>query len=234
MHLRSGLSIVGRATGVALLFGALGALPAAAAPADVDLEQPAPPAANQAPPTTLVGVRPAPPVPAGAEIPPGSLPPVPARFSEPLGPFTMFMEVLASAAPSEHGLVASPGCVTDSVYKRGMKLVFRFEVYDLDNKTRVTSADGSTATVNLPDGTTLPAAFLPRGGPGSDADSAPWTWVSVWQIPTDYPLGPVLYSVDVASPDGRASNIVPPSLPGQPVQPNVPLAIAGTYPTIIP
>ena len=234
MHLRSGLWMMGRAAGVALVFGALGALPVSAAPAGVDLEQPAPPTGNQAPPQLLVGVKSAPAVPAGAEIPPGSLPPVPARFSEPLGPFTMFMEVLASAAPSEHGLIASPGCVTDSVYKRGMKLVFRFEVYDLDNKTRVTSADGSTATVNLPDGTTLPALFLPRGGPGSDADSAPWTWVTVWQIPTDYPLGPVLYSVDVATPDGRAANIVPPSLPGQPVQPDVPLAIAGTFPTIIP
>src|SRR5262249_4757698 len=58
MQIRSGLSIVGRATGVVLLFGALGALPVSAAPAAEELAQPAPPPANQAPPQTLVGVLP--------------------------------------------------------------------------------------------------------------------------------------------------------------------------------
>ena len=86
---------------------------------------------------------PAPAVPARGRQPAWRLPPVPDRFKEPIGPFTMFMEVLASAEPSQFGLIASPGCVTDSVYKRGMKVVFRFELYDLDNKVRVTTADGS-------------------------------------------------------------------------------------------
>jgi hypothetical protein len=231
MYVRSGLVVLVRATGVALLLGALGAIPASAAtPAGVDAEQPAPPSGNAGPVETLVGVRPTTPAPAGGEVPPGAVPPVPARFAEPIGPFAMFMEVLASAGPSEAGLIASPGCVTDSVYKRGMKVVFRFEVYDLDNKTRVTSADGSTAQVTLPDGTALPAVFFPRG----DAEDAPWTWVAVWHIPTDYPLGPVLYSVDVATPDGRAASIAPPSVAGPPVVPGAPLAIAGTFPTIIP
>ena len=187
---------------------------------------------TQSGPQTLVEVRPVAPVPQGP-LPP-STPNVPERFAEPLGPFTMFMEVLASASPSEVGLVASPGCVTDSVYKRGMRLVFRFEVYDMDNRVRVTSTDGSTAEVQLPDGTTLPARFAPRGGPGSDPENAPWTWVTVWQIPTDYPLGPVLYSVNVATPDGRAASINPPSLAGQPVLPGAPLMVAGTFPSIIP
>jgi hypothetical protein len=146
----------------------------------------------------------------------------------------MFMEVLASAGPSQAGLLASPGCVTDSVYKRGMKLVFRFEVYDLDNKTRVTPLDGSIAEVNLPDGMTLPAVFLPRAAPGDDPTNAPWTWVAVWHIPTGYPLGPVVYSINVATPDGREASITPPSIRGQPVQPGAPLILGGTFPTIIP
>jgi hypothetical protein len=159
---------------------------------------------------------------------------VPDRFKEPIGPFTMFMEVLASASPSQFGELATPGCVTDSVYKRGMKVVFRFELYDLDNKVRLTSDDGTTAQVTLPDGTALPAVFLPRGDPSASAADAPWTWVTTWHIPTDYALGPVMYTVDVATPDGRNASITPPSIPGQPVVPGAPLAIAGTYPTVIP
>jgi hypothetical protein len=146
----------------------------------------------------------------------------------------MFMEVVASASPSQAGLLASPGCVSDSVFKRGMKLVFRFEVYDIDNKVRVTPADGSAAQVNLPDGGTLPAIFLPRSAPGDDPSNAPWTWVAVWQIPTDYPLGPVVYSIGVGTPDGREASITPPSFRGQPVQAGAPLVLAGTFPTIIP
>ena len=61
----------------------------------------------------------------------------------------MFMEVLASAEPSQFGELATPGCVTDSVYKRGMKVVFRFELYDMDNKVRLTTADGTKAQVTL-------------------------------------------------------------------------------------
>lgn len=223
-----------QAAGAAVLFAALYAVPASAAtPIADEFAQPASPGASQPPLQTLVGVHPAPAAPP-EEPPPGGMPPIPDRFAEPIGPFTMFMEVLASASPSENGLLASPGCVTDSVYKRGMKLVFRFEVYDLDNKVRVTSADGSTAQVVLPDGQTLQADFAPRGGPGSDPETAPWTWVAVWQIPTNYPLGPVKYSVEVATPDGRGGAIDPPSLAGQPVQEGAPLFIAGTYPTIIP
>lgn len=229
-----------QALSVAMLLGALGALGAApanaATKADDELAQAAQPQpGNLGEVQTLVGVKPVPPAPAGGGAPPpGALPPIPGRFAEPIGPFTMFMEVLASAAPSQAGLIASPGCVTDSVYKRGMRVIFRFEVYDMDNRLRVTSGDGSTAQVNLPDGSSLPAFFAPRAGPGEDPTNAPWTWVTVWRVPTDFPLGPVLYSVDVTTPDGRTASITPPSIPGQPVQPGVPLGIAGTYPTIIP
>jgi hypothetical protein len=146
----------------------------------------------------------------------------------------MYMEIVASASPSQVGLLASPGCVSDSVFKRGMKLVFRFEVFDMDNRVRVTGADGSTAQITLPDGSALPAYFRPRGGPGTDPGAVPWMWTTVWQIPTDYPLGPVLYAVDVATPDGRGATLNPPSVVGQPVQPGVPLVLGGTFPTIIP
>jgi hypothetical protein len=215
-----------QATSLAAALLVFGVVPAAA--------QPGPPGPT-GPVETLVGVTTVPTGPSEGEGPPdGMMPPVPARFSEPLGPFAMHVETLASAGPSEYGLLATPGCVSDSVYKRGMKLIFRFEVYDLDNKVRVTSADQSTASVLLPTGETLEAAFFPRAGPGQPIDDAVWTWVAVWQIPPDYPLGPVVYSIDVATPDGRAASLTPPSIAGQPVRPGVPLAVAGTFPTIIP
>lgn len=223
------IRVAGPVAGAALLV-AISALPASAAPAD----QPAPPAGDVGALTTLVGVHPAPAVPPAGPPPAGALPPVPDRYKEPLGPFTMSMEVLASASPSQFGQLASPGCVSDSVYKRGMKVVFRFELYDMDNKVRLTSADGATAQVTLPDGTVLPAVFLPRGDPSAPIGDAPWTWVTTWQVPTDYALGPVMYKVDVNTPDGRSASLEPSSLPGQPVVPDQPLFIAGTYPTIIP
>jgi hypothetical protein len=226
--MRKSSSGVIRVTGVAILMAAMAAM--AFAPPVLAASDEA-----QAQPTnieTLVGVHPAQAVPASPPL--ANEPPVPDRFLEPLGPFTMYMEVLASAAPSQNGLLAAPGCVSDSVYKRGMKLVFRFEVYDMDNKVRVTTADGSSAVVHVPNGPDLQADFLPRGGPGANDPNAPWTWVAVWQIAPDYPLGPVMYNVEVATPDGRDASITPPSIPGQTAQPGVPLAVAGTYPTIIP
>ncbi len=230
MTVHSRIRIGGPLVGAALMV-AVSALPAAAAPADQATPQPA---ANQSQVTTLVGVQPAPAVPPSGPPPAGAFPPVPDRYSQPIGPFTMFMEVLASAVPSQFGELATPGCVTDSVYKRGMKVVFRFELYDMDNKVRLTTADGTTAQVTLADGTALPAVFLPRGDPSAPIGDAPWTWVTIWNVPTDYALGPVMYTVDVATPDGRTASITPPSIPGQPVVPGVPLMIAGTYPTIIP
>jgi len=228
MRVGTALSRRGARVVVLLVLALAGAQPALAASEDAQAQQPAP----SATPQTLIGVQPAPAVPAG--LPLSNPPTPPDSYSQPVGPFTMFMEVLASASPSVNGLLAAPGCVTDSVYKRGMKLVFRFEVYDMDNKVRVTNADGSTAVVHVPNGPDLQANFLPRGGPGANDPNAPWTWVTVWQIDPSYPLGPVMYNVEVQTPDGRDGVITPPSIPGQPVQQGVPLMIAGTYPTIIP
>lgn len=133
---------------------------------------------------------------------------VPDEYFQPVGPFTMYMEVLTAGAPSAVGLVASPSCVLNGVYKRGMKLIWRFELYDQATGTRVTDRDGSTAEMRLPDGSVVPAEFLWRGGPNAAPD-APWTWVAAWDIPSDYPLGPVDYLVTVSTPDGRTGTLQP-------------------------
>jgi hypothetical protein len=133
---------------------------------------------------------------------------LPAEYAQPVGPFTMYMEVVTAGAPSPYGLVASPSCVLNGVYKRGMKLIWRFEVYDQQTGLRVTDRDGASVEMLLPDGSTIPAEFLWRGGPNAPPD-APWTWVAAWDIPLDYPLGPVDYAVLVTTPDGRTGTLRP-------------------------
>jgi len=121
----------------------------------------------------------------------------------------MYMETVASASPSQYGLIASPGCVLDSVYKRGMKLVFRFELYDMQSGLRLTDRDGSKAEVSLPIGGPIQAVFNQRGPAGAVPPDAPWTWVAVWQIPPDYPLGPAEYAINVTTGDGRTGVLRP-------------------------
>jgi len=120
----------------------------------------------------------------------------------------MYMDVIATG-PSEYGLFTSPGCILDGVFKRGMKLVWRFEIYDMQTGLRVTDRDGSQAWITLPDGSVAQARFDTRGAPGNVAPDAPWTWVAVWNIPPDYPLGPVPYTVNVQTADGRTGAMQP-------------------------
>jgi len=171
------------------------------------------PGPQQQGPQPLIQVITLPAVPAGGPppAPPTGAPaPLPAQYAQPVGPFTMYMEVIASG-PSDTGLVTAPGCILDGVFKRGMKLVWRFEVYDMATGVRVTDREGAQVMMNLPDGTSIPARFDQRGGgpSGGPPPDAPWTWVATWMIPTDYPLGPVDYSVTVTTPDGRTGTIQP-------------------------
>ncbi len=163
-------------------------------------------------PTPLITVRP------GPAVPPFPVPdmrdvPLDPMYFQPVGPFTMYMNVIASG-PSQYGLFTAPGCVLDSIFKRGMKLVWRFEVFDMDSGMRLTDRDGSEVWIALPDGTMTKARFEPRGEPPNIPPDAPWTWVAVWNIPLDYPLGPVDFNVNIAAADGRTATLSPATLGG--------------------
>ncbi len=189
----------------AICVGGVG--PASAQQADD--EQPVP-AHGVTEPVPLITVRPGPALP---DLPPpelpGELPPLPAAYGQPVGSFTMNMEVLVGGGPSTYGLFAAPGCVLDGVFKRGMKLVWRFEVYDMATGMRLTGREGGQVSIQLPDGSVIPARFEQRGEPGRVAPDAPWTWVAAWNIPLDTPLGPVDYRVIVTTPDGRSAGLTP-------------------------
>ncbi len=90
-----------------------------------------------------------------------------------------------------------------------MKLVWRFEIYDMATGLRLTDREGAQVAIRLPDGTAIPARFDQRGEPGRVAPDAPWTWVAAWNIPLDTPLGPVGYTVEVSAPDGRSAALSP-------------------------
>ncbi|HBY96252.1 MAG TPA: hypothetical protein DEP84_20245, partial [Chloroflexi bacterium] len=168
----------------------------------------------------LIGAQivptPAPP-PTPTPLPPGATPPPrptpPASLYEPVGPFAFYVETLATTRPSKYGLASTVSCIPTSVFKRGMKIVWRFEVIDLSTGKRVTDVDEATVKVVLPQGEELTARFSQRGG--GSVPSAPWMWNTFWDIPTDYPLGAFDYSIVVTGKDGRTGTFKPPALVSQ-------------------
>ncbi|HVX31315.1 MAG TPA: hypothetical protein VHA53_12620 [Nitrolancea sp.] len=129
----------------------------------------------------------------------------------------MAIETIASAAPSTAGLLASPGCTESSVFKRGMRVVFRFQIYDLTSGKVITDRDGADAQIALTQSDTVQAYFAPRGE-GEPGPDSPWTWVAVWNVPSDYPLGTLPYTVSLKTADGQAVSINPMSGDGLPLQ----------------
>jgi len=169
------------------------------------------PAAARTPVLEVAKVPPGPPTPQAARIaavPVSSRPPLPAKYSQPVGPYTMYMEVIASAAPSTAGLLAIPGCVVDSVFKRGMRVVFRYSIYDMSSGGKpITDRDGSTTKVQVAANQSVDGFFIPRGAPPAPPD-APWTWAGIWNVPTDFPLGDVKPMISLAG-NGKTATINP-------------------------
>jgi hypothetical protein len=167
--------------------------------------------------TVLIGARPMPtpaprptptPLPAGATPPPPAAPPT--ELVDEVLPFVFYVETLATGSISKYGLASFPSCVPNSIFKRGSKLVWRFEVFDVSTGKRVTSASGATVKVVLPHGEELTARFSQRAG--GRVPDAPWMWAVGWDIPPDYPLGALDYAITVTAEDGRTGTFKQPAL----------------------
>ena len=180
----------------------------ACAPAVVTRAQPA--ESKQEPPAMVLGAKkmplPAPPAP-GATPPPKRT--TPASYYEPVGPFFFYVETLTSAGPSKYGVASTIPCVQSGVFKRGMRLVFRFEILDTSTGKRVTDKDGATVKVRLPHGEDVTARWAIRGSVAALPDSA-WMWDAAWDIPPEYPVGALDYSLVIAAKDGRTATFTPP------------------------
>jgi len=192
---------------------------ATAKPAASGAEAAAPPAAARTPVVEVAKVPPGPPTPqvaALASAPPSARPPLAASYSQPVGPYSLYLETIASAAPSTAGLLSVPGCVVESIFKRGERVVFRYSIIDMSTGKRVTDRDGSTTKVTVGNNQTVDGYFAPRGAPPPPPD-APWTWAAIWNIPADFPLGNISPTIDVTS-GGKSTTIKASDFAALPVQ----------------
>jgi hypothetical protein len=144
--------------------------------------------------------------PAAAARPQFTTPP---SYYEPVGPFFFYVETLTSTGPSNYGFTPTVPCTQTGVFKRGMRMVVRFEVLDTSTGKRVTDKDGATLKLVLPQGGEVPARWAIRGGAAAMPDSH-WMWDTSWDIPPDYPLGSFDYSILVTAKDGRTARFTPP------------------------
>lgn len=145
---------------------------------------------------------PPPPTPAPGVTPPPR-PTAPSSLYDSIGPYAFYVETLTSGKhPSKYGLEPAIACVLSGVFKRGMKIVWRFDIIDTATGKRLTDKEGATVKVHLPNGEDLTARFSQRGG-GRNAPDAPYMWASGWDIPPDYPLGAFDYNIVVTTKDGK-------------------------------
>jgi len=169
-----------------------------------------PPSKSPAAVATVLGVRqeapPPPPKPGGAPRPQMT---TPAFYYVPVGPFFFYVETLTSTGPSKYGFVPTIPCVQTGVFKRGMRIVVRFEILDTKTGRRVTNKDDAAITLVLPHGEEIPGRWTIRGGGAAMPDSA-WMWDTSWDIPLDYPLGSFDYRIEIATKDGRKTTFTPP------------------------
>ena len=165
--------------------------------------------ATDAKPMVVLGVNQGAPPPPPSKPPPRSPHTTPASYYEPVGPFFFYVETLTSTGPSRYGLTPTVPCTQSGVFKRGMRIVVRFEVLDTSSGKRVTDKDGATLKLVLPHGEEIPARWAIRGSAAAMPDSA-WMWDSSWDIPPDYPIGSFDYRIVVAAKDGRTATFTPP------------------------
>src|SRR5215471_3509004 len=127
--------------------------------------------------TTLIGAQKLPPAPPPA---PSATPPpkrtTPASYYEPVGPFFFYVETLtANEMPNKYGFAPTVACIQSGVFKRGMKIVVRFEILDTKTAKRVTDKDGADIKMILPHGEEVVARWTIRGSVAALPDSA-WMW----------------------------------------------------------
>lgn len=123
--------------------------------------------------------------------------------------FFCYVETLSADRPSVYGYIAPRGCVPSWSFKRQERIVWRFEVLDVATGKVVTDVEAATVKLRLPYGVEEKADFKQRGE-GRVAD-APWTWDVCWDVPPDYPLGVLDYSIVVTLKDGRTGTWRPPA-----------------------
>jgi hypothetical protein len=98
-----------------------------------------------------------------------------------------------------------PACVLNNQFKHLEKVVWRFRIRDVDGKA-LDNKGIKGITVELPDGTKVPAAY--GGHPPGNAPTDHF-WVAVWIIPSAYPNGTFVYKAMATDLQGNTATWEP-------------------------
>lgn len=175
------------------------------------------PAASSGAKTILASqaVTPGPPPPTPTPLPAGVTPPPkptpPASYYQPVGPYFIYVETIATATASKYNIASTLACTPSGAFNRGQRIVFRYDIVDMATGKRLTDQDASSTTVQLvmANGDTSKGTWSQRGG--GHVAGAPYMFSSTWDIPLDYPLGGVDYKI-VITKDGKSFTWSPPYL----------------------
>ncbi|MBI2831855.1 MAG: hypothetical protein HYX79_06340 [Chloroflexi bacterium] len=155
-----------------------------------------------------------PPPPKPGDPPPPPKPTPPAAKTVPL--FFYVDTVTAGAGESKFNVDASRYCAISGVFQRGMHIVWRMEVIDTSTGKVLQATDVKSAALKLPHGENKNFNF---GRHGATEDS-PWFWTSAWDVPMDYPLGVLDFTVEVTTNDGKTGTFkqIPVSAPDRGIE----------------
>lgn len=135
------------------------------------------------------------PAPPGFVAPPPPQPPTAAVV-----PIAFYVDtVTAGPGESKYNIDANVGCARTGVFKRGMHVVWRMSLIDTSTGKVLQGADVERATVKLPNGATVALRYGRHGA----FDQSPWFWATGWDIPLDYPLGVLDYTIEVVTKTGK-------------------------------
>lgn len=158
--------------------------------------------AGEAVKLSLLTTRPnSPPRAAPTPRPPGVTPPPPPVPNPPqVFPIAFYVDVVtAGAGESAYNVDASMSCVRSGVFKRGMHIVWRMIAVDTSTGKELQGTDMESVLVKLPNGVEKRLGY---GRHGPTAES-PWFWTGSWDVPPDYPLGKVDYSIVATTKSGK-------------------------------
>lgn len=131
---------------------------------------------------------------------PGITPPPPPKPPAPeVREITFYVDtVTAGAGESKFNVDADRYCVINSTFRRGMHIVWRMYAWDNTGK-ELQEADVDTALLKLPHGEE--AKF--RWGRHGATEDAPWFWTAAWDVPMQYPLGALAFTINVSTKNGK-------------------------------
>jgi hypothetical protein len=157
---------------------------------------------------------PVPPTPRPAGVtptpPPPPATPAPAQTKE----IIFYVDtVTSSAGESPLHVDADRYCTQSSAFRRGMHVVFRVTAFDNTGK-ELQPADMQSAVLKVPGNDDLKLNY------GQHAPGI-WFWTVAWNVPLDYPLGVVDFSVVFATNSGKTGTFKQLQIGGNPGSPLV-------------